>query len=189
MILIIADDLSGAAELAGIAATRGYTAEVHTELDTSSKAEVIAVDSQTRSLSTAEAGARIRSIVEAAKEFSIEWIYKKTDSVLRGNIRAELESLMEATAKQRTLLIPANPGKTPLYSQWRVFCRRPTTTQIGVRKGSGSSTAHFQCRKGVRLVRTTSSLNSRTRPCARARHGCPRRGQQERSDFSCARCQ
>ena len=33
MILIIADDLSGAAELAGIAANRGYSAEVLTKLD------------------------------------------------------------------------------------------------------------------------------------------------------------
>lgn len=111
MILIIADDLSGAAELAGIAASRGYSAEVHTELDTSSEAEVIAVDSQTRSLPAGGAAEKIKSIVESAKELPPGWIYKKTDSVLRGNIRAELEALLSATGKQRALFIPANPGK------------------------------------------------------------------------------
>ena len=109
MILVIADDLSGAAELAGIAASHGYSAEVHTDFDPTSRVDVVAVDSRTRSLTPEPAAAHVAKIIRTA--INPDWIYKKTDSVLRGNIRAELESMMKATGKQRALFIPANPGK------------------------------------------------------------------------------
>ena len=44
MIVVIADDFSGAAELAGLAASRGWNAEVQTSFDANSDAEVIAFD-------------------------------------------------------------------------------------------------------------------------------------------------
>ena len=40
-----------------------------------------------------------------------DWIYKKTDSVMRGNIAAELHTLLEATARTRAIFIPANPSR------------------------------------------------------------------------------
>lgn len=39
-----------------------------------------------------------------------EWVYKKTDSVLRGNVLAELNAILEITGLKNSLLIPANPG-------------------------------------------------------------------------------
>lgn len=121
MILVIADDLSGAAELAGIAATHGYTSEVHLELDPTSKAEFIAVDSHTRSLEPEIAAERLTEIARVAKAMRPDWFYKKTDSVLRGNIRTELEVLMNALEKQRTLFIPANPGKQRCIREGNYF--------------------------------------------------------------------
>lgn len=121
MILVIADDLSGAAELAGIAATQGYTSEVHLELDPTSKAEFIAVDSRTRSLEPELAAERLTEIARVAKAMRPDWIYKKTDSVLRGNIRTELEALMNVLEKQRTLFIPANPGKQRCIREGNYF--------------------------------------------------------------------
>ncbi len=44
----MADDVSGAAELAGLAAARGWRAEVQTRFDASSGADVIALDADTR---------------------------------------------------------------------------------------------------------------------------------------------
>ena len=79
MILILADDLSGAAELAGIAASRGLKAEVQVtvgpglflkapssglQTEPCSAADVIAIDTQTRSLSPEAAAAKIRSVYE-----------------------------------------------------------------------------------------------------------------------------
>ena len=50
MILVVADDLSGAAELAGIAFAHGLTAEVQTELQPRTDAQVICLDTDTRRL-------------------------------------------------------------------------------------------------------------------------------------------
>ena len=42
---------------------------------------------------------------------STDIIFKKTDSVLRGHVAAELQALMRVTGKQKALLIPQNPSK------------------------------------------------------------------------------
>jgi uncharacterized protein YgbK (DUF1537 family) len=44
VIVVIADDFSGAAELAGLAASRGWNAEVQTSFDANSDADVIAFE-------------------------------------------------------------------------------------------------------------------------------------------------
>lgn len=111
MIVIIADDFSGAAELAGIAAARGYKAEVQTAFDPSSNAEVIAVDTNTRMKSEREAESIVDTISKTIIASHPEWIYKKTDSVLRGHVRVEIEAILDATGQNDCLLIPANPSK------------------------------------------------------------------------------
>ena len=136
MILILADDLSGAAELAGIAASRGLKAEVQVtvgpglflkapssglQTEPSSSADVIAIDTQTRSLSPEAAAAKIRSVYEQAARLSPEFIYKKTDSVFRGNVRAELEALAQAVGRERIIFIPANPSKDRCIRDGRYF--------------------------------------------------------------------
>lgn len=111
MILVIADDISGAAELAGIAASRGLRAEVHTQLDLESTADLIALDTNTRSQSPAQAAATVTHIARQATALKPSWIYKKTDSALRGNIQSELNALAAQLGKTRVIFIPANPGK------------------------------------------------------------------------------
>lgn len=121
MIAILADDFSGAAELAGIAAARGYRAEVQTVFDPTSDAEVIAVDCDSRGLSEGAAAARVVAIAEAVAACRPAWIYKKTDSVLRGHVRAEIEAILSATGKPRCLFIPANPSKQRVIRGGRYF--------------------------------------------------------------------
>lgn len=111
MIVVIADDFSGAAELAGIAAARGFKAEVQTRFEPHPDVDVVAVDTATRLLDEREAarivGETARQIVAAKPA----WIFKKTDSVLRGHIRAEIEAILSATGQKESLFIPANPSK------------------------------------------------------------------------------
>ncbi|MCB1209672.1 MAG: four-carbon acid sugar kinase family protein [Verrucomicrobiales bacterium] len=111
MIAVLADDFSGAAELAGIAAMRGFGAEVQTVFDPASTAEVIAVDCDSRGLSEELAAERVTAIAKAVAASAPEWIYKKTDSVLRGNVRMEIEAILGATGLRKCLFIPANPSK------------------------------------------------------------------------------
>lgn len=121
MIAIIADDFSGAAELAGIAAARGFQTEVQTEFDPGSAAQVIAVDTDTRLKPETEAVHTVAAVTRRIVEAKPAWIYKKTDSVLRGHVRAEIESILDVTGMRDCLFIPANPSKDRLIVDGRYF--------------------------------------------------------------------
>ena len=111
MIAVIADDISGAAELAGAAARRGLHAEVQTSFEPMSGADVICVDTDTRSKS---AQAAAQAAGEAARRVAAvrpEWIYKKCDSVLRGHVLAELRAVMAASGRSRSILVSVNPSR------------------------------------------------------------------------------
>ena len=116
--IVIADDITGAAEIAGIAFARGAevrlvcgsvygcdTATYSTDVTT-----VIATD--TRSMSEAEAATETKRISAAfVSPEGKKVIFKKTDSALRGHVIAELTALMEATGYERAVYLPANPSK------------------------------------------------------------------------------
>lgn len=72
------------------------------------------VNAQSRHLSPAQAAERIAMIVRVTLPFAPDLYYKKTDSVLRGNIGAEIESLMKAVGAQNACFAPAFPenGRT-----------------------------------------------------------------------------
>ena len=124
MIVVIADDLTGAAELAGIAFSHGLTAEVHTEFNPKTDADVICLDTNTRLLPAEKAAAKLRIIAKRIMAAKPEWIYKKTDSVLRGNIAAELHALLESTARTRAIFIPANPSRKRVIRKGRYFIEK-----------------------------------------------------------------
>ena len=111
MIVVVADDLTGAAELAGIAFSHGLTAEVQTGFNPKTDVDVICLDTNTRLLSAKDAAAKLRIIAKRIVAAKPNWIYKKTDSVLRGNIGIELHTLLEVTARPRAIFVPANPSR------------------------------------------------------------------------------
>ncbi|OXU15168.1 four-carbon acid sugar kinase family protein [Sedimentisphaera salicampi] len=119
MVIAIADDFSGAAEIAGIGREYGMNVEVQTHFAPTENAELIVVDTDSRLCSAHEAAARVREIACRIKEadLSVDWIYKKTDSVLRGQVKAELEALLEAFEYRRILLSPANPSRGRVVSE------------------------------------------------------------------------
>jgi hypothetical protein len=110
-VVVIADDFTGAAELAAAAAAVGYSAEVQTAFEPSSDAEVIALDTDTRCLPAGDADRRVRAITADVMCARPQWVYKKTDSVLRGNVRAEIEAILASAGYARALFVPANPSK------------------------------------------------------------------------------
>jgi uncharacterized protein YgbK (DUF1537 family) len=121
MIAVIADDIAGAAELAGAAFLRGLTAEVHTEFDPASPADVIVVDTDSRSLSADEAARRVAAAADRVRHCRPQWVFKKVDSVLRGNVLAEVTALQSALGKARALLVPANPSLGRIVRGGRYF--------------------------------------------------------------------
>jgi uncharacterized protein YgbK (DUF1537 family) len=121
VIAVIADDLTGAAEIAGVGLRYGLRAEVQTELRPDSKADVVVIDTDSRCLSPGQASRQVATILEGLGEMPVDWIYKKVDSVLRGPVTAELEAVLETLGKDRIILVPANPSCGRVIRRGRYF--------------------------------------------------------------------
>lgn len=114
--IVIADDITGAAEIAGIAFEHGHqvrlvcgcpTATDHAAV-TADDITVIATD--TRSMGADEAIAETRRIASHLPPLTSH-LFKKTDSALRGHVVDELAALMAVTGYRRAVYLPANPSR------------------------------------------------------------------------------
>ena len=97
--IVIADDITGAAEIAGIAFSKGQ--EVRLLCSSPINCDGVAVNGTTVIATDTRFG-------EGDGE---RLLFKKTDSALRGHVVAELTALMESTGYQRAVYLPANPTK------------------------------------------------------------------------------
>ena len=122
MIVVIADDLSGAAEIAGIGWRFGLTAQVQRRFSPEDRIDVVVVNTDTRSVGEDVARTTVGALARELNHVEMLWCYKKVDSVMRGHVRAELEVLMNTLGKPRTILAPANPsnGRTLVNGQYRI---------------------------------------------------------------------
>jgi uncharacterized protein YgbK (DUF1537 family) len=109
MIAVIADDFTGAAEIGGIALKYGLKVIIETKVKKVSDADLLIIATDTRSLSVESAMIEIEKITNKLIKLNPQFIYKKLDSVLRGNIASELLAQMSASGKKRALIIAGNP--------------------------------------------------------------------------------
>jgi len=123
MIGVIADDLTGAAELGAVGLRHGLRAEIVVKGGPSGEADLVCVDTDSRSCAAEEAGRRAASAAKLLREARASWIYKKVDSVLRGQVTAEVESVMKQLRLKRALLLPANPSLGRKIRDGRYFIR------------------------------------------------------------------
>lgn len=121
MICVIADDLTGAAEIGGVALRYGLTAEVQSEFQHNIDMDLICVDTNSRSCTEEEAIRRVAQVAEACRSARVEHVFKKVDSVLRGRVVAELTALIDILEKRRGLLVPANPTLGRVILNGRYF--------------------------------------------------------------------
>lgn len=134
MIIVIADDLTGAAEIAGIATRHGLSTQLTTQpASPLPGADVIVIATDTRSGSATDAVNVTTAVAQIIKNRILTCptaeaspnkdsckahvpihdmaIFKKTDSALRGHIVAESQVLMRELGYAKALLIPQNPSK------------------------------------------------------------------------------
>lgn len=112
VLLIIADDFTGALDTGVQFAAHGIRTRVVVGADaalTHRDADVLVVDTETRHLPAAEAYEAVKSLVERAKYAGFAYLYKKTDSALRGNVGAELAALLETSGSRQLAFLPAFP--------------------------------------------------------------------------------
>jgi uncharacterized protein YgbK (DUF1537 family) len=123
MIGVIADDLTGAAELGAVGLRHGLRAEIVVRGEPSGEADLVCVDTDSRSCGSEEAGRRAAAAAKLLRAAKAQWIYKKVDSVLRGQVTAEVESIMKQLQLKRALLVPANPSLGRKIRDGRYFVR------------------------------------------------------------------
>ena len=111
MIVVVADDISGAGEIAGIGWRWGLAAQVQTRFVPEAGADLIVVSTGTRSVAEDKARSTMEALARHLSDTDVSWCYKKVDSVLRGHVGAELDVLMKALHKPRVILAPANPSR------------------------------------------------------------------------------
>jgi uncharacterized protein YgbK (DUF1537 family) len=109
--LVIADDLSGAAEIAGIGHRYGLPTRLARERPRFFAPGLTVIDTDSRSLPPEEAAAAVARCVAGIDPSTFDLIYKKTDSVLRGPVAAEIDALMTALRRPAALLVPQNPSR------------------------------------------------------------------------------
>ncbi len=97
LMLVIADDLTGAADCGVACAGHGlHTIVVMADSGSEVNAEVLSVDGDTRRLAPIEAAGETARLVRKHLRDETTLVYKKLDSTLRGNVGAELAAVLEA---------------------------------------------------------------------------------------------
>ena len=113
-LLIIADDLTGAADTAAQFAKQGIGTAIALSCEDDigkfgDDISVVAVDTESRHLPPALAFERVTKVVANGVATGCNRFYKKLDSTFRGNIGSELEALMQAAGARQLMLVPAYP--------------------------------------------------------------------------------
>jgi uncharacterized protein YgbK (DUF1537 family) len=101
MIGVVADDLSGAAEIGAVGLRHGLIAELVVSGQPSGRADLVCMDTDSRSCTSDEAGQRAAAAARQLVGAGAQHIYKKVDSVLRGRVLPELEAMMKSFARPR----------------------------------------------------------------------------------------
>jgi uncharacterized protein YgbK (DUF1537 family) len=135
-VLIVADDLTGAADASVTFVEHGLSGSVILDATRAGPADVIAVNTDSRRLPSDEASARVRTVIGCLTHpHDRPLTFKKVDSTLRGHIGEELAAAMTAWDANRAIVAPAFPamGRTMEHGVLRVAQRdAPHTISLQV---------------------------------------------------------
>ncbi len=108
---LIADDLTGAADTAVEFCEAGFTTAVCMSLDAVERcdAEICAVTSETREVDVAAAVPEMERWSAVLRDAGRRLVFKKIDSLLRGNVALETEALVRRWGFDYAVLSPALP--------------------------------------------------------------------------------
>jgi uncharacterized protein YgbK (DUF1537 family) len=115
-VAIIADDLTGAMDVAGPFASRGQPTWVVVDDRACTPeqfpgAAVVSINTASRHLPAAQAARRVRDATRRLIPASTGIVIKKIDSTLRGNVAAESLAMMDALGRPNAIVAPAFPGQ------------------------------------------------------------------------------
>ncbi|MEF2558936.1 four-carbon acid sugar kinase family protein [Aurantimonas sp. C2-5-R2] len=113
-VAIFTDDFSGGNAIGAEFARRGLKTLLVQEPEAVGRlepdVEVVVIDTESRYLDPAAAGERNRAAAEAVRLLSPGIVVKKTDSLLRGPMGAEIDAIADVFGFDRCLFVPAAPS-------------------------------------------------------------------------------
>jgi uncharacterized protein YgbK (DUF1537 family) len=114
-VLIVADDLTGAADAAAAFATAGHSCRVAVEVRAEEghaerAVDVLAIDTHSRAMAEADA---FVATVAAVQRHPERPLFVKIDSTMRGHVRATVDAVLEALPAKpsRIVVCPAFPAR------------------------------------------------------------------------------
>ena len=120
-LVIVADDLTGAADTGACFANAGLATVIPLSGAAIPDADVIVLSTESRDMTESDAAQSVAAAVarltagngnpDGRRVPNSVWFYKKIDSALRGHPRAELLATMEAIGARRTVVAPAFPAE------------------------------------------------------------------------------
>jgi len=134
MIVVIADDFTGAAELAGISLRFGLTVELCVGEVQYKNADVLVVSTDSRSLTKQAALQKTEDVIKDVLQLHPSFIYKKIDSVLRGYVIDEIKLHMQWMDKQKAIIMPANPTLDRIINKGEYFVNGIKINETGFAK-------------------------------------------------------
>ena len=125
--LIIVDDFIGVNDIGVQIKKHGLSASVLLKTDDLSQSQgSVVLDTESRVIPAEDAYEKVKAALqEALKEGEYEFLYKKVDSTLRGNIIAELKAMIEVFKPELVVFAPAFP-------------KAGRTTEDGIQKVNGT---------------------------------------------------
>ena len=135
-VAIIADDLTGAMDVAGPFATRGQPTWVVVDHRGCTQeqfrgAAVVSINTASRHLPAEQAAALVRDAAQRLVPAGTSIVIKKIDSTLRGNVASETLAMMEALGRPNAIVAPAFPGQGRTVRNAVVHVRGVPLAQTG----------------------------------------------------------
>ena len=122
---IIADDLTGALDVAGVFATVGmktFTLVSNTGVPPSDY-DVLSLNTQTRNVSAREISEPVRKATHSLQRLGYQRLYKKIDSTMRGHVGLELSMILEESMAPYGFVIPAFPASGRVQLEGILYVR------------------------------------------------------------------
>ncbi|WP_342595389.1 4-hydroxythreonine-4-phosphate dehydrogenase PdxA [Salinicola lusitanus] len=158
-LLILADDLTGTADSAVGCTLLGLSTEVMLSATAVSGCDAVAIDLDSRACSAEEAAERHRACLTQWKH-RYRYLFKKVDSTLRGNVAAEIASLVPSAGM--AIVAPAYPatGRTTRDGRQWLHERPVEETEVWTNEGIGGRADLVGMLEGAEL--TTRRLDLST---------------------------
>lgn len=170
-LLMIADDFTGALDAGVQFAKKGFATcvRVYAENEMASvpqETDVLVIDAETRHRTPEDAYRIVYNITKYAVASQVPYLFKKTDSALRGNVGAELTAVLDAADEKVISFIPAFPRLNRVTLEGRHYIDGvPVNKSVfgtdpfePVMSNSIPDLIHNQCGTNVRVQRTGNVL-------------------------------